>query len=534
MATVFKAYQASLDRFVAIKVLPVTGSEDDPEFLKRFQREARAIAQLNHPNILAVYDFGVDRDYSFIVMRYIESGQTLNRLLNQSLSQGRMIELINLIGQGLAYAHKNDIVHRDLKPGNILIDDNGWPLLSDFGLAKVSQASTKLTKSGTSMGTPAYMSPEQAKGETVDAKTDIYALGVVLYQMLTGAIPHDADTPWAIATKRITEPPIPPRTINPTVPQHIEHALLRSLALNPQERYDSVIDFLAALQDEPTIPSRQLQPLHSTCTSKRHLSLKWAMLFTFIAIVIIGGGWFWRISSASLSKPTPTQPQPVVVVEVPTVTETPTLTPSSTSTSTPIPPTNTNTPIPTLTPTPSTTNTSVPPTNTHTPIPTSTPTILLPTATLTATPTPIIPTGNFTPLNPVNVDDPSYGLTEFEWEWTGHLTPEFGFEIRVWHDGENPMGVHDAVLDNKEGRTENISENKYRLNVDITNAAGVKQRGGEYLWTVALIRISPEYEYIGPVSDPVRFRFEPPGKEDSGGGNDSSSNNGGQPVGGID
>lgn len=237
MATVYKAYQPSLDRYVAVKVLPLVYA-GQPGFQERFVREARAIAALNHPNILPVHDFGHEGDYTFIVMRHIESGRTLQQVMTHSLSLAQMSDLIGQVGAALDHAHRQGIIHRDVKPSNVLMDGN-WALLSDFGLAKVVESSVKLTASDTGIGTPAYMSPEQAQGDPIDHRTDIYALGIILFEMLTGQIPHQAGTPMGILIKRTLEPMPAPRSLNPAIPEVVEAVVLKALAYKPYDRFAS-------------------------------------------------------------------------------------------------------------------------------------------------------------------------------------------------------------------------------------------------------------------------------------------------------
>ncbi|MFN8456816.1 MAG: serine/threonine-protein kinase [Anaerolineae bacterium] len=219
-------------------------------FCERFQREAKAIARLNHPNILPVYDFGVDHDYSYIVMRYVEGAQTLGQIIPYALRTEWIVYLISQVANALTYAHHRGVVHRDVKPSNILLDGE-WVLLSDFGLAKVGETAGRFTDNGKSIGTPAYMSPEQARGEEVDHRSDIYSLGVILYEMLTHQIPHDAPTPLGIMLKRTTQPPPSPRTINPAIPPALEKVILRALSLTPEERYDSAADYVVDLSSKP-------------------------------------------------------------------------------------------------------------------------------------------------------------------------------------------------------------------------------------------------------------------------------------------
>ena len=237
MATVYKAYQAGLERYVALKVLsPLRAREAD--FSTRFRREAKAIAALHHPNILPVYDFGHEGEYHFLAMRYIAGAKTLYDLMKEPLPPSQMSELISQVAAALDTAHSQGVIHRDVKPSNILLDGT-WALLGDFGLVKLSEESSKLTGSGVGLGTPAYISPEQGQGEQVDHRTDIYSLGVILFEMLTRQIPHDADTPFAIILKRVSEPMPSAQALNPDISEAVEAVLQKALATEPSERYES-------------------------------------------------------------------------------------------------------------------------------------------------------------------------------------------------------------------------------------------------------------------------------------------------------
>jgi WD40 repeat protein len=246
MATVYKAYQPGLDRYVAVKVLPPIHAKT-PGFSERFLREAKAIAGLHHPNILPIYDFGQDDGYSFIVMRYIEGARTLRDVMAEPLSLGQIAGVIEQIAAALDHAHRQGVIHRDVKPVNVLMDGD-WALLTDFGLAKITEASVKLTGSGVGVGTPAYMSPEQGQGLEIDHRTDIYSLGIILFEMLTGKIPHEAETPFAIVLKRVTEPLPMPRSMNPEIPESIERVILKALATDPADRFESVGEMAKALR----------------------------------------------------------------------------------------------------------------------------------------------------------------------------------------------------------------------------------------------------------------------------------------------
>jgi len=246
MATVYKAYQPNMDRYIAVKVLPVHLS-NDPEFAKRFQREARAIARLEHAHILPVYDYGEYEGITYIAMRYIKAGTLKDRMSAGRLSLDEINHLIGQIGSALDYAHRMGVIHRDIKPGNVLMDEQGDVYLSDFGLARMMEQSQQLTGSGVGLGTPAYMSPEQGQGNKIDHRTDIYALGIILYEMLTGRVPYEAETPMAVVLKHINgELPLP-HTINPNTPEPVERVILKALAKDPADRYQTAGEMVQAL-----------------------------------------------------------------------------------------------------------------------------------------------------------------------------------------------------------------------------------------------------------------------------------------------
>ena len=264
MATVYRAHQTSMQRDVAIKVM-APHLAGNPEFVARFEREARVIARLQHPHILPVFDFGRTDAYIYLVMRLVEGG-VLSDKLRQPLSLQQVGRFLDQIASALEYAHKQGVVHRDLKPTNVLLDEEDNVYLTDFGIAKMVAGATtgvSLTATGNVMGTPAYMAPEQWRSEPVDARTDIYALGVMLYEMLLGALPFQSDTPFGLMYQHFDQSPPPPRVLNPDLPPTVEQIVLRALAKPPDARYASAqrmaADFQRALRALP--PEKLAAPL---------------------------------------------------------------------------------------------------------------------------------------------------------------------------------------------------------------------------------------------------------------------------------
>ena len=252
MADVYKAYQPSLDRYVAIKVLHgLMAGEGD--LVSRFEREATAVARLRHPNIVQVYDFEQEDDLHYMVMELIE-GPTLKAVIEEHNAQGRpfspheAVPIVSALASALDYAHAQGMVHRDVKPANIMFTSDDQVVLADFGLARITGA-TRLTASDAVTGTPAYMSPEQGLGQRGDERSDIYALGVILYEMVTGHVPFEADTPWAMIVKHINDPLPSPSTLNPDLPETFDQVIAKATSKDPNARYQKAGEMAQALAE---------------------------------------------------------------------------------------------------------------------------------------------------------------------------------------------------------------------------------------------------------------------------------------------
>jgi serine/threonine protein kinase len=248
MATVYKAYHAALDRYVAIKVLHPAFLEDS-NFLARFQREARLVAKLDHPNIVPIYDYAEHEGRPYLVMKFIE-GETLKALLARGpIGPGEIGHVAESVGSALTYAHKRNILHRDIKPSNVLLSNDGQIYLADFGLARIAQSVESTLTSDMILGTPQYISPEQALGKKdLDAGTDIYSFGVMMYELTVGKVPFSADTPFSVIHDHIYSPLPMPRQVNPDVSEDMERVLLKALAKERQDRYKDVHALVDAFQ----------------------------------------------------------------------------------------------------------------------------------------------------------------------------------------------------------------------------------------------------------------------------------------------
>ena len=269
MATVYRAHHPHLDRFVAIKVLPEFFAEDE-SYRERFQLEAQSVAGLRHPNILSAFDFGQQAGVPYLVMELVDGGTLADRL-GSPMDLQETVRLLRPIASALDHAHANGVLHRDIKPSNILIRQDGTPVLADFGLAKLARSVRKLTATGTLFGTPEYMSPEQITGEPLGPGTDQYSLGVVAYEMLTGRLPFQGDTPGAVLVSHMRHAMPPTRELQGELSHHVDQTLRRALAKSPGDRYPTVGEFVAALTpaawpsllaDEPA-DRKPAQPSHN-------------------------------------------------------------------------------------------------------------------------------------------------------------------------------------------------------------------------------------------------------------------------------
>ncbi len=245
LAVVYKAYQPSLERWVAVKVL----HSENRKMLARFEREAKAVALLRHRNILMVYEYGVEEDWPYIAMEFVEQGTLENYLTGQPLDWIKATDLSIRIAQALHYAHTHGIIHRDVKPSNILMPQEDWPLLADFGLVKVSNPAESLTESDLVMGTPAYIPPEQARTQTADPRADMYSLGVIMFEMITGRLPFEYKNPNFLMMAHLSEPAPSPRRFNPGCPPDLDEVILTALQKSPDDRYTDLQAMEKALRD---------------------------------------------------------------------------------------------------------------------------------------------------------------------------------------------------------------------------------------------------------------------------------------------
>jgi serine/threonine-protein kinase PpkA len=329
MATVYLALQESLQRHVALKVI-ASNLKGDPDFTKRFLREGRLIAKLTDPRIITVFDIGIDEDVYYLAMEYLPGG-TLRDRIQAGLSLEDTLQIVKTVAGALGYAHRRGIVHRDIKPQNIMFHENGDPVLSDFGIAKAIGGNTVMTMSGMYFGTPRYMSPEQIKGQAVDGRSDLYSLGVLFYEMLTGELPYRSDDSFALAFKHVTEP-IPSLPSDLTIFQPL---LNRLLAKDLEDRFPSAEQFLKELRDlelqhllTPTVTETTILPTPPTfaqpSTSPKSQRNYWAVgsFLGLLSLLIVASlyyfltpGWIARLETNITPQDTVSEKQPNPVQE---------------------------------------------------------------------------------------------------------------------------------------------------------------------------------------------------------------------------
>lgn len=378
MGRVLLAHDPRLPRDVALKLLDKE-PKGDSNLRERFEREARIIASLEHHAIVPVYDFGEFEGQLYLVMRLMRGGSLRDRLSGRPMPTAAVKTVVQRIASALQKAHSNGVIHRDLKPANILFDDEDKPYLSDFGIVKLYETETRLTKTGGILGTPAYMAPEQGLGEPVDGRSDIYSLGVVLYEMATGRVPFQAETPISTVLKHIQEHLPPPRSLNPDIDPSIERVVIRALAKNPDERYPTPGHMVRELQQggnarssertiiEPLSGPQAPSSVRSTADEPAQVASKQKMsgarrsrpilvaggVFA-VFVLALAAGAVWSLFGASVT-PTPTPasttvadlttnsttsapmptPTPEPLTSTPTVTSLPTGTATAPATATP-------------------------------------------------------------------------------------------------------------------------------------------------------------------------------------------------------
>ena len=520
MATVYLAWHSGLGHHVALKVLLPVFAQDE-EFVKRFKREAWAVAKLNHPNIIRIYDAGESEGYHYIAMEYIRGGSLKDLLDRQGvkpLDLTTTSKIIRQIACALDYAHSQGIIHRDIKPSNILLTEEGRAVLTDLGIAKAITG-TRLTKTLVAMGTPEYMSPEQGKGEDVDQRTDIYSLGVILYEMLAGIAPFRADTPWAVIHQHVYQTPLPLRSLNRRLPEAVARVVEQALAKKPSERHASAGELARALQrasegvpavavrEPTTIRAEAIAPL-AKAKHRKSSAISWAMAVVGI-LVALGLGIYAlrergsgeeRATETPVSQriePTLSPATPAFVSREETATLVPTVEPTvartatSTHTAT-VTPTSTVTKSPTRTPTAeptySPTRTATKPsTSIPTHGPTSTPSGT-PTSTPGRTSTPALPTPTPMLLWAPTLIEPNSGaefvrgeVVTLRWDWMGKLGTGQWFSVLTRHQ-EQESDIEIARVTSKE----------YNLGEPPSSQYGL------YYWKVVVMR-----EKEGAIAIPV-------------------------------
>jgi serine/threonine-protein kinase len=305
MAEVWSAEDSQLGRRVAIKLL-ASRFAADPDFRERFRREASSAAAMQHPNIVSIYDRGEWDGTSYIAMELVD-GRTLKQLITERgpAGPGAAIDITIEILKALRYAHKRGIVHRDIKPQNVLLDHEGGVKVADFGIARAG--ASEMTEEGAMMGTVQYVSPEQAQGLPVSPRSDLYSVGIVLYELLTGRVPFDGEAPVSIALKQVSEPPVPPSQLRPGVPAALEHVVLRALEKDPARRYQSADEFIGALENARRAPVRQVvmeqTPGEPWEPLEERGSRWWVWLLVLLVLAAIGVGAWYELAGNRVDVP---------------------------------------------------------------------------------------------------------------------------------------------------------------------------------------------------------------------------------------
>jgi len=339
MATVYRGWDPLFEREVAVKVLPPELLHSDPQFKMRFEREAKIIASLEHPSIVPVYDVGDDTGQPYFVMRYMSGGSLSDRIKAKNLTVDDALKILGQLAPGLDEAHAKGIVHRDLKPSNILFDGKGTPYISDFGIAKLSQAQSGNMTGSAIIGTPAYMAPEQAQGTGVDGRTDIYAVGIILFEMLTGRQPYEADTPMAVAFKHITDPVPNIHEANPALPDAVDTVIHKAMAKNKDDRFSTATDMVDNLRsissgqrvsvDMPTVKgalpkggapipaakTAMASPKADEMPAARPLNI-WLIIVPVLLLAVLGGGGYFMFNM--LNRPPATEAATPTQAAIPT------------------------------------------------------------------------------------------------------------------------------------------------------------------------------------------------------------------------
>lgn len=504
MAEVYKAFQPSIERFVAIKVMHGHLAQAD-DFVQRFQREARSVGRLLHPNILGLIDFDVDGEMYYMVMEYIPGG-TLRSYLNtqQRLPIEEALRITAQLADALSYAHQQGMIHRDIKPGNVMFADETYQhvVLTDFGIARLlDDAEARLTLPGAVFGTPSYMSPEALRGEPVDARSDLYSLGVMLYEMVTGQRPYVAETPYSLLMKLTKEPLTPPRKLNPALPEALQKLILKVLEKEPTKRFQSAAEFGAAikqLQDDLLVrSSRGTFPFQRQATTKRRpptpvvapklptpppavlqatvaeeapvRRIKWLRMVqvALVLVIMVGLAVFAFLNRAYLQWPT----------SVTDVTALPTSAKITTIAAAPATPTATALPA---------TPTTVPPTVTSTPSPTPSPTLLpSPTSTVPPQPAAVATGATLAAATTIAVLPPPLGVLRLSPGKDDHTfrlalgpvkLPPAGAHYELWlrHDNAPPLNL--GLLPVEQGEISVTGSHQENLLADYTQAVITLER----------------------------------------------------------